>query len=52
MTATTADGKSVSKIDRALGVVGGIAVYDDKDLNRRLEHLPEGVTVTLRAAND
>jgi hypothetical protein len=52
MTATTADGKSVSKTDRALGVVGGIAVYDDKDLNRRLEHLPEGVTVTLRAAND
>ena len=48
-TATAADGQSVSKIDRALGVVGGVAVYSDKDLNDRLAE-PPGVTVTVRNA--
>jgi hypothetical protein len=54
MTATDKDGQSLSKIDRALGTVGGIAVYDDADLNRRLADLPNnpGVTVTIRNAND
>lgn len=54
ITATTPDGKSVSKIDRALGIVGGVAVYDDKDLAKRLADLPNnpGVTVTVRNAND
>jgi hypothetical protein len=54
ISATTADGKSVSKIDQALGVVGGVAVYDDADLAKRLADLPNhpGVTVTVRNAND
>lgn len=54
ITATNADGNSVSKVDRALGVVGGAAVYSDQDLADRLKDLPNhpGVTVTVRAAND
>lgn len=54
ITATRADGKSVSAIDRALGVVGGAAVYSDQDLHDRLAQLPNnpGVTVTVRNAND
>lgn len=54
MTATDKNGDSLSKIDRALGTVGGIAVYDDADLNRRLADLPNhpGATVTIREAKD
>lgn len=54
LTATRADGKSVSPVDRALGVVGGVAVYSDADLNARLGQLKDnpGVTVTVRNAND
>lgn len=53
LTATRADGQSVSQIDRALGVVGGVAVYDDADLAKRLADLPNnpGVTVTVRNAD-
>ena len=52
ITATDKDGNSVSKIDRALGVVGGAAVYSDQDLADRLKDLPDnpGVTVTVRNA--
>lgn len=54
ITATRADGKSVSPVDRALGVVGGAAVYSDAELADRLKDLPNhpGVTVTVRNAND
>lgn len=54
ITATRADGQSVSKVDRALGTVGGAAVYSDEDLAARLAELPDnpGVTVTVRNAND
>lgn len=54
ITATRADGQSVSPVDRALGIVGGAAVYSDKDLHDRLAQLPDnpGVTVTVRNAND
>lgn len=54
ITATRADGQSVSAVDRALGVAGGAAVYSDKDLNARLAQLKDnpGVTVTIRNAND
>ena len=54
ITATRADGQSVSAVDRALGVVGGAAVYSDQELNDRLKDLPNnpGVTVTIRNAND
>jgi hypothetical protein len=53
ITATRADGKSVSPVDRALGVVGGAAVYSDDDLAKRLADLPNhpGVTVTVRNAD-
>lgn len=52
ITATDKDGQSLSKVDRALGVVGGAAVYSDKDLADRLAELPNhpGVTVTIRNA--
>lgn len=52
ITATDKDGQSLSKVDRALGVVGGAAVYSDKDLADRLAELPNhpGVTVTVRNA--
>lgn len=54
ITATRADGQSLSPVDRALGVVGGAAVYSDKDLADRLADLSNhaGVTVTVRNAND
>jgi len=54
ITATGADGKSLSAVDRALGVVGGAAVYDDADLAKRLAELPKypGVTVTVRNPGD
>jgi hypothetical protein len=54
ITATDKDGKSLSAVDRALGVVGGAAVYSDDDLAKRLADLPNspGVTVTIRNAND
>jgi hypothetical protein len=54
ITATDKDGKSLSAVDRALGVVGGAAVYSDQDLQDRLAKLPNspGVTVTIRNAND
>ena len=54
LTATDKDGKSLSAIDRALGVVVGVSVYDDADLNSRLAQLKDNpsVTVTVRNAND
>jgi hypothetical protein len=54
ISATRADGQSVSKIDRALGIVGGAAAYDDADLAKRLADLPNHpcVTVTVRNAAD
>ncbi len=52
ITATGTDGQSLSAADRALGVVGGAAVYSDQELADRLKDLPNhpGATVTVRNA--
>jgi hypothetical protein len=52
LSATDKNGRSISEPDRSLGTVGGVGVFDDKDLTDRLKHLPEGVTAHVRRATE